>query len=546
MTGPFPCVIHSRPWAIAIYFNVCVSLSGLMAFGGAVAGFLVAGGCATGPRVLPPPLQVTIDRHTTEYPDGFDLKPYVVNLDSPTGFCFDEDGNMIVAEGGIDGREPRILLIRPTGGILYIYPRGTRIPVFKPGFHIYGPVGGIVAYHGRIYVSHRDEHDMGVITAFDYHGNHKTVVAGLPAQGDFSVTDLAISPIDSRLYFGVGSATNSGVVGLDNWDEGWVRRHPLACDRPWQTLNLLGFRFDVPNPQASIFSPSSLVTVPFEPFGVSDIIQIPGVDFPVQKPSGVIMSDSLDGGDLKVEAWGLRDPVGLALDEYDSIYVTDQGMELRGTRPIDNDPDALFQLNALRGVWLGWPDYSRSLEPVSLAKYQPPKWMVIPTGYPNVRAVIDHETSKLATPDKDLVRAVFPWQSGASKMAFFPKFGPFHNPRYEGGVLVALWGDRAPFSTSDRPMSTPLPGYRIVRVDLDNRIGEIENFIYNTRGGPASASADSSGGVERPIDVKFGPDGNLYILDFGRATMKHGHLQTESGTGKIFVCLPASQSIGSQ
>ncbi|HEX4054613.1 MAG TPA: hypothetical protein VHX86_10145 [Tepidisphaeraceae bacterium] len=527
------------------FFQRLVSLSGLMALGGSVAAFLVAGGCATGPHVLPPLLQVTIDRHVTEYPDNCALKPYVVGLDSPTGFCFDESGNMIVAEGGIDGDEPHILLIRPNRTIVNIYPLGTRIPVLKPGFRIYGPVGGIIAYHGWIYVSHRDTHDMGVITAFDYHGNHKTVVAGLPAQGDFSVTDLAISPIDSRLYFGVGAATNSGVVGLDNWEEGWVREHPLACDQPWLTLNLLGFRFDVKNPQASLFSPNSLVTVPFEPFGVSDIIQIPGVDFPLQKPSGVILSDSLDGGDLKVEAWGMRNPAGLALDEYGSIYVTDQGMELRGTRPIDNDPDALFQLN-VRGSWLGWPDYSRSLEPVNLAKYQPPKWMVIPTGYPNVRAVIDHEASKLTTPDRDLVRAVFPWQSGASKMAFFPNFGPFHKPRYEGELLVALWGDRAPFSTSGRPMPTPLPGYRIVRVDLNNRNGDVTDFIYNTRGGPASASADSHGGLERPIDVKFGPGGILYILDFGRAKMKHGHLDTDDGTGKIFVCLPASQSTISQ
>jgi glucose/arabinose dehydrogenase len=521
-------------------FQRLASLTGLLAVG-ACAAFLTLGGCASIPRVLPPSMRVPIDRQVTEYPDHFLLEPYVVNLDSPTGFCFDEMGNLIVAEGGTKGDEPRILVIRPNGSTFDIYPLGTRIPVISLGFRLYGPVGGIIAYHGKILVSARDQHDMGVITEFDYNGNHKTVVAGLPAQGDFGVTDLAISPIDNRLYFGLGAATNSGVVGLDNWEEGWIREHPKACDLPWKTLNLLGFRFDAVNPQASIFSPSSLVTVPFEPFGVSDIIQIPGVDFPLQKPSGVILSDSLDGGDLKVEAWGVRDPVGLALDEYGSIYVTDQGMELRGTRPIDNDPDALFQLN-VRGSWLGWPDYSRSLEPVNLTKYQPPKWMVIPTGYPNVRFVIDHDASHLTAPDPDLVRALFPWQSGAAKMAFFPKTGPFHTPRYEGELLVALWGDRAPFSTGGRPMPIPLPGYRIVRVDLNSRNGDVMDFIYNTHSGPASEASENHGGLERPIDVKFGPDGNLYILDFGHAWMKHGHLATERGSGKIFICRPANQS----
>jgi glucose/arabinose dehydrogenase len=522
-------------------------LGSLLVFGGSVAALLAAGGCNSGPSLLPKSMQLTIDRHITEYPDGYDLKPYVVDLDSPEGFCFDESGNMIIAEGGIDGSEPHIFAIRPDRHTFDIYPLGTRIPVFKPGFHIYGPIGGIVAYRGKIYVSHRDDSDMGAVTAFDYNGDHKTIVAGLPAQGDFGVTDLAISPIDNRLYFGVGAATNSGVVGLDNWEEGWVRDHRQACDMPWQTLNLLGYRFDADNPESSIFSPGSLVTVPFEPLGVSNIIQIPGVDFPVQKPSGCILSVALDGGDPKVYAWGVRNPAGLAADEYGSIYVTDQGMELRGTRPIDNDPDALFQINS-PGSWLGWPDYSRSLEPVNLAKYQPPKWMVIPTGYPNVRFVIDHDASNLRPPSaKDMLKSLFPWQSGASKMAFFPKFGPFHQPRYEGELLVALWGDRAPFSTSGRPMQTPLPGYRIVRVDPNSPNGEVSNFIYNTRGGPGSLSSDSDGvGLERPIDVKFGPDGNLYILDFGKAWTKHGQLKTEGGTGKVFICLPASRSMTPQ
>ncbi len=522
------------------FFQCLHSLSRLLTVGACVAAFLAADGCNSTPRLLPPSLQQTVDRHITEYPDGYDLKPYVENLNCPTGFCFDESKNLIVAEGGLDGSDPRIFVIRPDGVIFNIYPVGARIPVLKPGFRIYGPIGGIVASHGKIYVSHRDEHDMGAIDVFDYNGDHKTIVAGLPAQGDYGVTDLAISPIDNRLYFGVGAATNSGVVGLDNWQAGWVRKHPLACDFPWQTINLLGFRFDAENPESSLFAPNSLVTVPFEPFGVSDIIQIPAVQFPLQKPSGAIFSDSLDGGDLKVFAWGVRNPAGLALDDYGSVYVTDQGMELRGTRPVDNDPDALFQLN-LRGSWLGWPDYSRSGEPVNLAKYQPPQSMTIPTGYPNVRFVIDHEQSNLAAPDKDLLRAVFAWQSGASKMAFFPKTGPFHKPRYEGELLVALWGDHAPFSTSGRPMPTPLPGYRIVRVDLNSRVGEVSDFIFNTRSGPASQSSDTKGvGLERPIDVKFGPDGNLYILDFGRAQMKEGSLQIGGGTGKIFICQPAS------
>ena len=67
------------------------------------------------------------------------------------------------------------------------------------------------------------------------------------------------------------------------------------------------------------------------------------------------------------------------------------------------------------------------------------------------------------------------------------------------------------------------------------------DFIFNTGGGPASNLGDGRDeGLERPVDLKFGPDGNLYVLDFGQATFKHGQLKAENGTGKIFVLEPTA------
>jgi hypothetical protein len=40
------------------------------------------------------------------------------------------------------------------------------------------------------------------------------------------------------------------------------------------------------------------------------------------------------------------------------------------------------------------------------------------------------------------------------------------------------------------------------------------------------------------MDVKFGPDGRLYILDYGRVEFRDDRERVATGTGKIFVLEP--------
>ncbi len=42
-----------------------------------------------------------------------------------------------------------------------------------------------------------------------------------------------------------------------------------------------------------------------------------------------------------------------------------------------------------------------------------------------------------------------------------------------------------------------------------------EPFVQNRRPGPASRQGARGQGLERPYDVKFGPDGAMYISDYG-------------------------------
>src|SRR5687767_9780002 len=424
---------------------VAMLLSGVLAVAG--------GGCGPTPVQVPPAERVTLDRRYVEYPADTEFTEVVRGLTGPIDVEFDKDGTMVVVEGGIGGREPRLFAVKPDGTQFDIYPVGRRFPVslFNKGFQIYGPVGGIaVSGDGTVYCSHRDENGLGVITAFKYDGTHRDVVGGLPARGDHGMGDVAIGP-GGRLWFACGSATNSGVVGGDNWDVGWVKQYPLFSDRPFTDMKLRGYRFDSPNPRAGLFGGADVArTGPFQAFGVSNLSRVPRVRD--DRPTAAVYSCSSGGGGLRVEAHGVRFARGIAFDEYGNPYMTNQGMQLRGTRPITDDPDAL--LLVISGTWYGWPDYSTDLAPVDEPRFQPQSErvmrMVIASGYRDISFLIDHDASnspdRLFRPRRTLLAATFQPLSGASLFAFVPGNGPLS--AFRGQAVVALSGDRAPFANS--------------------------------------------------------------------------------------------------
>lgn len=60
-------------------------------------------------------------------------------------------------------------------------------------------------------------------------------------------------------------------------------------------------------------------------------------------------------------------------------------------------------------------------------------------------------------------------------------------------------------------------GFRVVRVDPGS--GQVEPFATNPSDRPASYLGMQGKGLERPFDVSFGPDGALYIIDYGVVTI---------------------------
>lgn len=509
------------------------------------------GGCAGNPKMLPVEQQVPIDRSVLTYPKDFAVRPFVRGLSAPVAIAWDEDRSLLVAEGGNYGDEPRIVGFKKDGSFFQIYPYGRRmfVDIGKPRFAMYGPIGGMAVYKGRIYVSHRDKDGFGVISALDHTGGHTTIQSQLPAQGDYSVTDIAIDRRNERIYFGVGAATNSGVVGLDNWS--WVRTNPDVRDVPATQLRLMGFRFDSPNPFSGLFGPADIaVTAPFQPFNVSNQTEIRGGKY----PGAAVLSCAINGGDLRVEGHGIRYPRGLGYNGY-FCYFTNAGMELRGTRPIKNDPDALLRI-ASPGTWFGWPDFTTDLQSIEQDRYQPPRDMIARTGYPfKVLSVINRDASELKDPSGTIrepsLYGVFSPLSGVAKFDFVPQQSPFQNRRAIPQALVALSGDCAPFSTSGRPIIGPL-GYKIVAVDLEGPraidpekgMTNSHDFVRNTAGGPGSLIDPKNPNLlERPVDVKIGPDGWAYILDAGRMQIRDGHPSYEPGTGKIFLVAPQAEPV---
>ncbi len=102
---------------------------------------------------------------------------------------------------------------------------------------------------------------------------------------------------------------------------------------------------------------------------------------------------------------------------------------------------------------------------------------------------------------------------------------------HRGELFLCQFGTYAPLNTI-RPeaLNRGLPG----RADRRGRPAQAEPFLRNREPGPASAHP-GSGGLERPVDCKFGPDGrSLYVLDFGVNTTTKRHVVAYAFTGVVW------------
>jgi glucose/arabinose dehydrogenase len=391
---------------------------------------------------------------------------------------------------------------------------------------------GLTFHDGWFYLSHEEKDGTWGVSRFrPDDGMTEAVLRGLPGNADHWVNHLAFDSAGT-LYFGVGSATNSGVVSShDPVNLKWLKDRPTARDIPCRDLVLTGVRYTEDNeltPEAR----DRATTGAYQPYGSSDATRVKG-----EAPcTSAVYKLAKGSTSPELVAWGFRNPVGLAIGADGTVYVAAQGGDIRGSRPVLDDADALYRLTP--NGWYGWPDFAGDLTPVT-----DPQHAVgaehSAAGKAGPETLLDLAASHLEAPDRRWL--VYPTEPHAAicGITVVPKAGPF--AIWAGQILVSEMGDFRPTTDAIRP--DVRAGFQVEMIDP--RTGRARIFLRNRKTGadgsslPASA-LDLENGLERPVDVRIGPDGFVYVLDFGVWTPTPDAAKIFPKTGKIFRVEPSA------
>ncbi|WCK56306.1 hypothetical protein PP175_10535 [Aneurinibacillus sp. Ricciae_BoGa-3] len=421
---------------------------------------------------------------------GYELERIVSGLTFPASIVFDDDGEMYVGEAGFSYgpavEEARILHIRKNGKICKI----------ASGFE--GPLTGFAWHQGYFYVVTGSFN--GKVYRVSRTGEKEIIIQGLRGGGDHYTSEIVFGP-DGKMYFAVGTTTNSAVVGMDNVLNGWVGLKKKYHDVPARDLKLAGQNFESPNLLDKTNPNARAMTGAFRPFGVSCY---PGEVAQGQvMANGVIYRANPDGSGLEIVADGMRNVFGLGFLPDGKLYATSNGFDFRGSRPIEGDWDPFYEVNS---GWYGWPDFASGL-PVTLPYFKP-------EGNAQPEFILAEHPPIIEQP---LIR--FKPHSATQK------FDYCRNPLFStiNEIFFAQFGSGPPITTDDLEPK----GYRIVKANPYT--GQVRDFYINFNPG--------KGGnwPERPLALRFSPSGeSLFIVDFGILEATPGTFIPHSDTGAVW------------
>jgi hypothetical protein len=169
-----------------------------------------------------------------------------------------------------------------------------------------GPVNGLHLHGDALFVSEGGH--PGRISRLSPDGNRTTVLDDLPGPGSYH-TNMAVVGPDDKLYFSQGSLTNLGVVGLDAYAIGWLRRLPHGHDIAGYPVTLAGVNVTTPDPTSD--DPQARATTGgFSPFGTPTkrgqqvAAGLPATAAVMRAISTGPISSSSHGGFATPMAWG--------------------------------------------------------------------------------------------------------------------------------------------------------------------------------------------------------------------------------------------------
>lgn len=445
---------------------------------------------------LPRVKQRHFDAKDIRVPRGFTVELVAADFNAPVHCSFDDEGYCYVSECGHKIEAiPRVVKLDPRTGEKELFFELPRERWKKTGAF----TGGMW-HDGWFYFMNTD-----TFSRVNAAGVIEDLVTDLAGLGDHQ-SNYPVLGADGKFYFGQGTATNTAVVGTDNYAYEWPRWFPDFHDRPARDVVLNGHNYEFPDVLGG--NPAKTVkTGAYVPFGTETT---PGQVIPgTVKCSGAVLRCNPDGSDLEVVAWGLRNPYGIAFAADGRLFATEHGIDERNARHIIGDHEDFYEI--VEGEWYGWPDFASGI------RLDDPYWGEGGRGREPLLA--EHPN-----PNPPKPFAQFMQHSGPNGLDFCrdADFG------FEGQAFVALFGDLSPVTSR---LAQPA-GFKVVRVDLDTR--EVVDFAVNKAQGPASKLFHS--GFERPSHCAFGPDGALYVVDWGEIQLapEVGGIREEKATGAVW------------
>jgi sugar lactone lactonase YvrE len=444
---------------------------------------------------------------TFEIADGYEVLKITEGLNFPTALTWDDQGRAYVLEAGGALYPERTAPMR----ILRFDEDGGTSEVATIPEDVAQTAGvGLLWHEGSFYFTHRAADDLtGAVSRLTPDGDFELLLSGfVDSQVEHQINDIRRGP-DGRIYVTVGLAGNAGVMGPSVAP--WISKSPKAHAVPCQDLTLTGRNFRTPDFRTKDNPDDMALTGAFVPFGTETE---PGQTVPGNSKCGgaIHAFDPADPeGTLETVAWGFRNIIGLAWGDDGALYAAQNGYDIRGARPVKDEGDPLYRVES--GAWYGVPNFSAALEPLDQPQFEPPddtQAMVVVDGEEvgkTLGFVIDHAASGLDAPDPQWLVAMHPFNSSPSMIDTVPSgWGSM-----AGHIAVAEWGDLAP---PTNPLRGKEPvGSRVVLVNPDD--GTIMSFISNSTPGPATMNDMQGEAFDHPFDAQFGPDGSLYIVDYG-------------------------------